>query len=178
MFARFAAYFVLFLASLGVCYCYAGVEESAAGGGQFAYQGFAAADLSLDGLAAVTTSGLLALTNDTDHGLAFVVAPTTNLSTAKAGQYQGLLNATNGTASDPILAVELDTIMNPEFRDISSNHVGLDVNSLMSLQAQPVGYYDDGDGAFRDLRLNSHKPMQVWVDYDGVAPRFNKSGLY
>ena len=33
------------------------------------------------------------------HGLAFVVASTSNLSTANAGQYLGLLNATNGTTA-------------------------------------------------------------------------------
>ncbi|KAF7106448.1 hypothetical protein CFC21_107177 [Triticum aestivum] len=184
--------------------------------GQFAYQGFAGANLTLDGLAAVMPGGLLALTNFTqqtkahafhpaplrflggsanatavrsfstsfvfaivsgydglsDHGLAFVVAPTTNFTTANSGQYLGLLNTTNGTASAPILAVELDTILSPEFRDINSNHVGIDVNSLVSRQAQPAGYYDDdGGGALRDLRLNSRQPMQLWVDYDGQSKR-------
>ncbi|XP_025798946.1 L-type lectin-domain containing receptor kinase IV.1-like isoform X2 [Panicum hallii] len=141
--------------------------------GQFAYQGFAGANLTLDGLAALLPGGLLALTNFTyqtkahafhptpirflnrpaatnataaarsfstsfvfaivsrydglsDHGLAFVVAPTTDFAAANAGQYLGLLNATNGAASDPILAVELDTILTPEFRDINSNHVWVD----------------------------------------------------
>jgi len=192
---------------------------------QFAYQGFAGANLTLDGLAAVLPGGLLALTNFTfqtkahafhpvpirfldkqqpaaatnataaavrsfstsfvfaivsrydglsDHGLAFVVAPTTDFAAANAGQYLGLLNATNGTAGRPILAVELDTILTPEFRDINSNHVGIDVNSLVSRQARPAGYYDDDDdagGAFRNLSLNSRKPMQVWVDYDGRSKR-------
>ncbi|XP_062190494.1 L-type lectin-domain containing receptor kinase SIT2-like [Phragmites australis] len=195
---------------------------SSADEGQFVYQGFAATNLTLDGLAAVTPDGLLALTNFTyqakahafhpapvhflnkstapstdttaarsfstcfvfaivsgydglsDHGLAFVVSPTTNFSTAKAGQYLGLLDATNGTASDRILAVELDTIMNPEFRDINSNHVGVDVNSLMSGQAQPAGYYDNAaGGALRELKLNSRKPMQVWVDYNGQGRQLN-----
>nr|CAB3494298.1 unnamed protein product [Digitaria exilis] len=191
-------------------------------GQQFVYQGFATANLSLDGLAVVTPDGLLALTNATDqakghafhpghlhfvtnkkarsfsscfvfailspydglsdYGLAFVVAPaTTNFSTAKAGQYLGLLNATNGTARDPVLAVELDTIINPEFRDINGNHVGIDLNSLVSAKAEPAGYYDDDDddtaagggGAFRNLTLNSHEPMLVWVEYDGEATQLN-----
>ncbi|KAG2646373.1 L-type lectin-domain containing receptor kinase SIT2-like [Panicum virgatum] len=192
------------------------VASSSADGGQFAYQGFASANLTLDGLAAVTPGGLLALTNATlqakahafhpfpvhllnasssaaaararsfstcfvfaivsvynersDHGLAFVVAPTTNFSAAKAGQYLGLLSAINGTASEHVLAVELDTITNPELRDINSNHVGVDVNSMISEQARPAGYYDDAaGGAWRDLQLNSRRPMQVWIDYDGQA---------
>lgn len=111
-----------------------------------------------------------------DYGLAFVVSPTTNFSTAKPGQYLGLLNATNGTASHPVLAVELDTIINPEFRDINGNHVGIDLNSLVSAMAEPAGYYDDtssGGGAWRNLTLNSHEPMLVWVDYDAEATQLN-----
>ncbi|CAL5062000.1 unnamed protein product [Urochloa decumbens] len=112
------------------------------------------------------------------HGLAFVVAPTANLSTANAGQYLGLLNATNGTTAGGgrVLAVELDTITDAEFHDINSNHVGVDVNSMISAQAKPAGYYDDGDGAggvFRELTLNSRRPMQLWVEYDGKARRLD-----
>ncbi|KAF8664232.1 hypothetical protein HU200_054773 [Digitaria exilis] len=106
------------------------------------------------------------------HGLAFVVSPTTDLSTANAGQYLGILNATNGTstAGGRILAVELDTITDAEFHDINSNHVGIDVNSMISAQAREAGFYDDGaGGAFRELTLNSRKPMHLWVDYDGEA---------
>ncbi|GJN11255.1 hypothetical protein PR202_ga29433 [Eleusine coracana subsp. coracana] len=104
------------------------------------------------------------------HGLAFVVASTKNLSTANSGQYLGLLNATSGAASDHVLAIELDTITDPEFHDINSNHVGVDVNSLVSKSAHLAGYYDDdAGGVFRELKLNSHEPMQVWVDYDGRA---------
>ncbi|RLM86514.1 hypothetical protein C2845_PM04G30380 [Panicum miliaceum] len=90
---------------------------------------------------------------------------------AKADQYLGLPNIVgNGSESDRILAVELDTIMNPELRDIDSNHVGVDVNSLVSRQASPAGYYDDDvGGTFQELRLNSREPMQLWVDYDGQA---------
>nr|CAB3458408.1 unnamed protein product [Digitaria exilis] len=195
---------------------------SSSDGGQFVYQGFTTANLTLDGLAVVTPGGLLALTNATfqgkahafhpspvhflnasssaaappaaarsfstcfvfaivsaydalsDHGLAFVVAPTTNFSAAKAGQYLGLLAGINGTASHRVLAVELDTIMNPEFLDINSNHVGVDANSMISEQRHAAGYYDDAaGGAWRDLQLNSRKPMQVWIDYDGLAGQLN-----
>ncbi|RLN32945.1 hypothetical protein C2845_PM03G10620 [Panicum miliaceum] len=191
-------------------------------GGRFVYHGFAAANLTLAGLAAVTPGGLLELTNATrpakghafhpaplhffskpaaaaanattaprsfsacfvfaivspvhdglisDQGLAFVVAPTTNLSMASADQYLGLPDTvSNGSASDRILAVELDTIMNPDLADIDSNHVGVDVNSLVSRQASPAGYYNgDAGDRFQELRLNSREPMQLWVDYDGQA---------
>jgi hypothetical protein len=112
-----------------------------------------------------------------DHSLAFVVSPTTALSAANGGgQYLGLneYDVINGSSSNHFLAVELDTIMNPELRDIDSNHVGVDVRSLVSQQASPAGYYNDGaGGAFQELKLNSREAMQVWVDYDGQARQLN-----
>lgn len=133
---------------------------SSANDEQFAFEGFTSANLTLDGAAKVTPSGLLALTNDkhtqghvffptpirfyaasngtiaasfsatfvfaiisehaqlSDHGLAFVVAPSSNLSAATGAQYLGLLNiSNNGKASNHILAIELDTVLSPEFHD-------------------------------------------------------------
>lgn len=103
-------------------------------------------------------------------GMAFFVAPTRNLSNTWA-QYIGLLNSGNeGNPSNHMFAVELDTTQNEEFLDMDNNHVGVDVNSLQSLQAHHTGYYkDDDDGSFNNLSLISGKAMQVWADYDGES---------
>ncbi|EEE60010.1 hypothetical protein OsJ_12753 [Oryza sativa Japonica Group] len=63
------------------------------------------------------------------HGIAFAVSSTRDFSGAAAAEYLGLFNrATNGDpASGRVLAVELDTMYTPEFRDIDDNHVGVDV---------------------------------------------------
>jgi len=200
-------------------------------GDQFVYNGFAGANLTLDGSATVTPSGLVELTNGTTHekghafhptplrlrggppsqgspsspngtttaavrsfsvafvfgivssyldfsthGLAFVVAPTTDLSTALTDQYLGLTNTQDdGNASNHMLTVELDTVQNIEFHDISANHVGIDVNSLSSVQSHDAGYYSDNNGSssFQNLSLISRDAMQVWVDYDGDATRID-----
>ncbi|KAM0891304.1 hypothetical protein ACQ4PT_026517 [Festuca glaucescens] len=155
------------------------------GGVEFAYEGFAAAGLALDGTASVTPDGLLLLTNDTNlniahafhsdpvstSGLAFLVAPTSrDLSTATAAQYLGMFNAgDNGDPRNHVFAVELDTVRNTEFEDMDGNHVGIDVNSLNSSAAATAGYYDDATGAFQNLGLGSRDPMQVWVDYDAAT---------
>ncbi|VAH15921.1 unnamed protein product [Triticum turgidum subsp. durum] len=142
-------------------------------GVEFAYEGFPAAGLSLDGIASVTPDGLLLLTNDTDLNLAHAFHPaplSRDLSSAMAAQYLGLFNASdNGDARNRVFAVELDTVRNPEFADMNDNHVGIDVNSLNSSAAAMAGYYDDATGAFRNLSLASREPMQVWVDYDAAA---------
>ncbi|CAN6293410.1 unnamed protein product [Urochloa humidicola] len=107
------------------------------------------------------------------NGLAFFLAPSKNLTAASPSQFLGLFNSdNNGNSSNRVFAVELDTILNPEFRDINSNHVGVDVNGLVSVAAAPAGYYAD-DGAFRNLSLYSGDAMQVWVDYDGRAAALN-----
>ncbi|KAL6907534.1 hypothetical protein ACP4OV_002573 [Aristida adscensionis] len=181
---------------------------------EFTFNGFSGANLSLDGMAAVTPAGLLMLTNGTtalkghafyptplrffhgaemasfstafvfgiigqyadvsSQGMAFLVSPTRDFSTALPGHFLGLFNATdNGDAGNHLLAVELDTVLNAEFRDIDDNHVGVDVDSLTSVRAASAGYYDDETGSFRNLSLISRKAMQVWVEYDGRAMELN-----
>ncbi|VAI44066.1 unnamed protein product [Triticum turgidum subsp. durum] len=112
------------------------------------------------------------------NGIALFVAPTTNFSGAMAAQYLGLLNTSNnGNATNRVFAVELDTMQNNEFRDLSDNHVGIDINSLVSANSTDAGYYDDdgggSGGGFRNLTLISHEAMQVWVDYEGGTGRIN-----
>ncbi|KAM3392402.1 hypothetical protein ACQJBY_013499 [Aegilops geniculata] len=108
------------------------------------------------------------------NGMAFFVSASKEvLSTALSGQFLGLLNATNnGNRSSHMFAVELDTFKDDEFNDISNNHVGVDVNSLVSRASGNAGYYDDATGQFRHLSLRSSEQseaMQVWVDYDSRA---------
>uniref|UniRef100_A0A453NDW5 non-specific serine/threonine protein kinase n=1 Tax=Aegilops tauschii subsp. strangulata TaxID=200361 RepID=A0A453NDW5_AEGTS len=111
------------------------------------------------------------------NGIALFVAPTADFSGAMAAQYLGLLNSSNnGNATNRVFAVELDTMQNNEFRDLSDNHVGIDINSLVSVNSTDAGYYDDdgsGSGEFRNLTLISHEAMQVWVDYEGGTGRIN-----
>lgn len=109
------------------------------------------------------------------HGMAFVVAKSTNFTSALPGQFMGLVSsATNGNATNHLFAVEFDTILNSEFDDMSGNHVGIDVDGLNSVDADNAGYYDDATGgAFRNVSLVSRKAMQVWVDFDGRTMQVN-----
>ncbi|SPT16153.1 unnamed protein product [Triticum aestivum] len=112
-------------------------------------------------------------TDLSSHGMAFFISASREvLSTALPGRYLGLLNSSNdGSRTARVFAVELDTILNPEFNDISGNHVGIDVDSLVSLDSTDAGYYDDGTGRFLNLSLISRTAMQVWVDYDSGATK-------
>jgi serine/threonine protein kinase len=113
---------------------------------------------------------ILPSSNLSGHGMFFFVGRD-NFSAALPSQYLGLLNnLNNGNAANHVFGVELDTIQNTEFRDPNDNHVGIDVNSLDSVNVSHAGYYDD---EFHDLLLISGKPMQVWVDYDGETAQIN-----
>ncbi|XP_074559925.1 L-type lectin-domain containing receptor kinase SIT2-like [Curcuma longa] len=190
-------------------------------GTSFIFNGFGGgggANLTLDGLANVTSAGLLMLTDDRSeqasgrafypsplpfhnqssasrissfsttfavgiiseyadlggHGLAFVVSPTTDFSGAHASNFLGLFNrSTDGDPANHLLAVELDTIVNRDFRDINNNHVGVDVNGLTSIDSHPAGYYMDSTGIFHNLSLIDGRPLQIWVEYDGEEMLIN-----
>ncbi|CAN6197898.1 unnamed protein product [Urochloa humidicola] len=100
-------------------------------------------------------------------GMAFFITRNKNFSGAFPAQYLGLLNdQNNGNTRNNIFAVELDTIQNSEFEDINDNHVGININSLYSVQSRSAAFYNDKTGMFKNLTLISREMMQVWVEYD------------
>ncbi|XP_020170236.2 L-type lectin-domain containing receptor kinase SIT2-like [Aegilops tauschii subsp. strangulata] len=102
------------------------------------------------------------------NGIAMFIAPSKNLSTAMRMQYLGLLsNQNDGNQTNHIFAIELDTFQNWELQDMNDNHVGIDINSLRSIQSHDAGFYHDKNGTFQSLSLDSQEVMQVWVDYHG-----------
>ncbi|GLT56245.1 hypothetical protein SLA2020_293040 [Shorea laevis] len=105
--------------------------------------------------------------NLSGHGIAFVISPSMDFSQAIASQYLGLFNtSTNGSPTNHVLAVEFDTIYNPDFDNIKENHVGIDVNDLKSNISAPATYFAKEEGRNKTLNLISGDPMQVWIDYD------------
>ncbi|KAG7538653.1 Protein kinase domain [Arabidopsis suecica] len=102
------------------------------------------------------------------HGMAFVVSPSMDFSHAESTRYLGIFNVSkNGSPSSHVLAVELDTIWNPDFEDIDHNHVGIDVNSPLSVGIASASYYSDIKGKNESINLLIGNPLQVWVDYEG-----------
>ncbi|XP_056172694.1 L-type lectin-domain containing receptor kinase S.4-like [Syzygium oleosum] len=108
------------------------------------------------------------------HGLAFVVSAARDFR-ALPSQYLGLLNASDmGNSSNHLFAVEFDTVQDFEFGDINDNHVGIDINSLVSNASAPAAYYAAGDDLTKlDLNLKSGRAIQAWVDYDSSEKVIN-----
>ncbi|XP_061954997.1 lectin-domain containing receptor kinase VI.3-like [Populus nigra] len=105
-------------------------------------------------------------------GLAFALAPSNQLPGAAAGHHLGLFNTSNdGNSSNHIFAVEFDTVNGfNENSDSEGNHVGVNINSMRSNSSRAASYSeDDNPNRFEELILESGKPIQAWIEYDGAA---------
>ncbi|KAM1150020.1 hypothetical protein EV1_030299 [Malus domestica] len=68
----------------------------------------------------------------------------------------------NGDHNNNIFGVEFDVFENQEFQDPDDNHVGLDINSLMSNAPSTTWYWSGGlDQDFNELKLNNGINYQV-----------------
>ncbi|OAY40234.1 L-type lectin-domain containing receptor kinase V.9 [Manihot esculenta] len=105
------------------------------------------------------------------HGLAFVISPSKGILDASPNLYLGLYNGTSNGNSSNLVAVELDTDQDFQFNDTDNNHLGIDIEGLMSNQSNTAGYYTDR--RFQKLDLVSGKPMQVWVEYESSKQQLN-----
>ncbi|KAF8022090.1 hypothetical protein BT93_G2283 [Corymbia citriodora subsp. variegata] len=107
------------------------------------------------------------------HGLAFTISPTKELSGALPSQYLGLLNTSDdGNFSNHVFAVEFDTVQDFEFADINDNHVGIDIDNLVSNKSVPAAYYAENSTKL-DLNLKSGEVIQAWIDYDSQNNRLD-----
>ncbi|KAF9615262.1 hypothetical protein IFM89_022589 [Coptis chinensis] len=108
------------------------------------------------------------------HGIAFAVSPTKNIPYGSSAQYLGLFNRSNdGDPANHIVAIEFDVFENQVFSDINGNHVGIDINGLVSNISISAGYFSDDDGKFRAINLKSGDPILVWVEYNGTEKQLN-----
>uniref|UniRef100_A0A1J3H7U6 L-type lectin-domain containing receptor kinase VIII.1 n=1 Tax=Noccaea caerulescens TaxID=107243 RepID=A0A1J3H7U6_NOCCA len=101
-------------------------------------------------------------------GLAFVISPDENTIGA-AGGFLGLVGPA-GSSGSKFVAVEFDTLMDVDFKDINSNHVGFDVNGVVSSVS--------GDLGTIDIDLKSGNTVNSWIEYDGSTRVFNVSVSY
>ncbi|XP_059305765.1 L-type lectin-domain containing receptor kinase VIII.1-like [Lycium ferocissimum] len=97
-------------------------------------------------------------------GLAFVITGD-DVSVGDSGGYLGIMDAKGGQNGNLGFAVEFDTLMDVEFKDINGNHVGLDLNSMVSSE---VGNLDS-----IGVDLKSGDLVNSWIDYSGSMKKMN-----
>ncbi|KAG2260644.1 hypothetical protein Bca52824_079938 [Brassica carinata] len=101
--------------------------------------------------------------NAPGHGLTFMISPSMDFTRAMPSQFLGLFNSSNnGNSTNRILAVEFDTVKSNEFLDIDGNHVGIDLNGLVSVESAPAA-----------LKLSSTDPIRAWIEYNGEEMLLN-----
>ncbi|KAF1863992.1 hypothetical protein Lal_00031137 [Lupinus albus] len=102
-------------------------------------------------------------------GLAFLLSPDDE-SVGDAGGFLGL----GGGGS--FVAVEFDTRMDVEFKDINGNHVGVNLNTMVSTQVCDLGEIGidlkSGDTVNAWIEFDgSTKGLEVWVSYSNLKPK-------
>lgn len=108
------------------------------------------------------------------QGMAFFIAKSMDFSSALPTQWFGIFNSVNqGNSSNHIFAIELDTVNNRDLHDIDANHVGININSVISNKSNTAGFYDDKTAFFNTLNLTSGKGLQLWIDYERESSRIN-----
>eukprot|EP01018_Ginkgo_biloba_P000281 Gb_37813 [translate_table: standard] len=105
-------------------------------------------------------------------GLAFIMTPYKGDTRPFPSQFLGLFNSSsNGKPYNHLFAVEFDTGYNIEWEDISDNHVGVDLNSLKSVESKNASYWTGKQ--FRELNPKTAQNFQAWIDYNHLQNRLN-----
>ncbi|KAL9277790.1 hypothetical protein ACSQ67_024985 [Phaseolus vulgaris] len=101
------------------------------------------------------------------HGFVFILSPSAGTTGVSSAQHLGLFNFTNnGDPNNHVFGIEFDVFNNQEFNDIDDNHVGVDINSLVSFTSRAAGFWGGkGGDKFEDLKLNNGENYQVWIEY-------------
>jgi len=102
------------------------------------------------------------------HGLTFMISPSMDFTRAMPSQFLGLFNTSNnGNSTNRVLAVEFDTVKSNEFLDIDGNHVGIDVNGLVSVESAPAAFYSNRQDKNISLKLSNKDPIRAWIEFNG-----------
>ncbi|XP_027342685.1 probable L-type lectin-domain containing receptor kinase VII.2 [Abrus precatorius] len=102
------------------------------------------------------------------HGFAFIFSPVMAINGELSGNYLGLFNrSTSGNASNHVFAVEFDDFRNEEFNEDNDNHVGVNLNSMISMYSEPAAFWGGKDGEeLESLKLASGQNYQVWIEFE------------
>ncbi|CAJ2646820.1 unnamed protein product [Trifolium pratense] len=97
------------------------------------------------------------------EGLAFVIAPSLSIPLNSSGGYLGLTNATtDGNVTNRFVAVELDTVK--QNYDPNNNHIGLNINSVISNVTVPLR---------SEIAPIGTQFYVLWIEYYGDRKLFN-----
>ncbi|XP_010545833.1 PREDICTED: lectin-like protein At1g53080 [Tarenaya hassleriana] len=102
------------------------------------------------------------------HGLAFIIVPEATHDVAGPAGFLGFLNRTNnGNPNNHAFAVEFDVVQDKSLGDINGNHVGVDVNSVVSVVSHKAGYWvrSKREWSFQEVNLSNGERYTAWIEY-------------
>ncbi|GMP52195.1 hypothetical protein CsSME_00018107 [Camellia sinensis var. sinensis] len=97
------------------------------------------------------------------NGLCFFLSPE-NRNLGSQGRHLRLVNSSQLT-KNKFVAVEFDTRLDSQFNDPNDNHVGLDIESLVSIMT--------ADPKSIDIDLKSGNSITAWIDYKNDHRKLN-----
>ncbi|CAI9760814.1 unnamed protein product [Fraxinus pennsylvanica] len=102
---------------------------------------------------------VFSMSSEKGDGLAFIIVPASFPLNVFDGCSMGLL----GDRKLRFLAVEFDTFKDEKYGDVNGNHVGVDIDSLVSVKVSNVSSIN--------FVLNSDEKLQAWIDYEANSKR-------
>ncbi|XP_039145504.1 L-type lectin-domain containing receptor kinase V.9-like [Dioscorea cayenensis subsp. rotundata] len=107
------------------------------------------------------------------HGLGFTFSPTKITPSPGCCPYLGLFGReNNGNFSNHVFAVEFNTARGFGFFT-DEIHVGIDINSIVSVSSASPSYYDNTTNSNVNLDFLQGDPLEAWIEYDGVSKDLN-----
>lgn len=123
---------------------------------------------SSSSVASFSTSFTFSITGTNSAGFAFVFVNNATYS-GSAGASLCLLNKTmSGRPSNHMFAVEFDTWLNPEFEDPSNNHIGVNINSMNSVQTYNLCANSSANETVDCNYFDTGEDFTSWIDYNGT----------
>lgn len=110
-------------------------------------------------LVSFASTFVFSMSSEKGDGLAFVMAPKEYPMNDFDGGSFGLL----AWRKLKFIAVEFDSSRDGKYSDVNDNHVGIDVDSLVSVKVRNVSSIN--------LILNSGEKLQAWIDYEASSKR-------
>ncbi|KAH7437572.1 hypothetical protein KP509_05G079100 [Ceratopteris richardii] len=112
------------------------------------------------------------------HGMAFVMVPSLSSDGAFPSQYLGMLNSSNDNQTyNHLFGVEFDTVQDLEFHDINNNHVGININSMISTYSERAFYWEAHENSTENLKVDidliGQQYIQGWIMYSGFDQVLN-----
>ncbi|KAL3826076.1 hypothetical protein ACJIZ3_022105 [Penstemon smallii] len=103
---------------------------------------------------------VFSISREIGDGFAFVMLPVGFPLNEFDGGSMGML----GKEKMKFLAIEFDTFKDEKYGDVNGNHIGVDIESFVSVKVSNVSSIN--------LVLNSGEKLQAWIDYEASSKRF------